>query len=238
MNPQPYIAYFKNLVGDSFDFVETYPASEGFFGWQDRKGEQGIRLYINSGIYYEMLYNNGTTKPIAETQIGDAGELVITNSSGLFRYCMGDVVSIVSHNPIRIIILGRKAETLSVFGEHLLSSETDTVIKNIAAHYHIPVFDYIVCPAPIDSTHKSHHIWYVESDLEKLPENLPLYINQELSKLNMCYRDLYNDGVLTYPEIRLLKPNTILNYYKSKGRTSLQQKLPRLVKEDFDKLRI
>lgn len=238
MNPQPYISYFENLFGGQLDFVESYPASEGFFGWQDRKNEPGIRLYMNDGIYYELLYTNGDTKPITKTQVGDSGELVITTCGGLFRYCMGDLITIVSHQPIRISIIGRKAETLSSFGEHLLSSETDSVIKNAAEYFQIPLFDYIVCPAPIESKIKSHHIWYIETDAENLPENISEFINQQLCKLNIRYRDLYHDGVLIYPEIITLKPNTIMGYYKSKGHIGLQQKLPRLVREDMNKLRI
>ncbi|MDZ4758888.1 MAG: GH3 auxin-responsive promoter family protein [Bacteroidota bacterium] len=230
-SPKPYLNYLQTVFDNTLDFVETYPTSEGFLGWQDRKSETGIRLYVNDGIYFELLYENGRTNPITKTAVGDMGELVITTCSGLFRYCIGDLISVVSLNPIRVIIIGRKSETLSVFGEHLLTSETDTVIKSACEYYKIPMFDYIVSPAPLKDNSKSHHVWMIETDEQTLPENLSAYINGELCKLNMCYRDLYNDGVLACPMIIPIKPSTILNYYKSRGRIGLQQKLPRLLKE-------
>ncbi len=120
MNPLPYIEQFKSILSYQPEYLETYPASEGFFGWQDEPNKD-IRLLVHNGIFYELLTDDikGKCLPLINCVLGDKGELIVTTNAGLFRYKTGDLVEITDINPFRIKILGRSKQTLVGFGEHL-----------------------------------------------------------------------------------------------------------------------
>lgn len=231
MSPKPYLQQLKKLSGGSLDYLESYPSSEGFFGWQDRKDQNGICLNLNDGIYYELLLEDGTTKPMFQVKEGECGELVVTLCNGFFRYAMGDLLRIVSEEPLRVEIIGRKGEYLSVYGEYVLSSQTDEVMRQAALEFNLGFFDYLICPVPPESGNKAAYCWAIETDSEHLPEGLAVFLNQSLGNLNRIYFNLQADGVIGLPEIICLRPGHFLSYFKHLGKVGLQQKLPRLMQD-------
>ena len=235
VNFEPYKAKLLQSIGDSVDMIETFPASEGFFAFQDRVGEEGLLLNTNAGIFYEFIPANeiGTANAQrlslneVETEVNYA--LVITTNAGLWAYNIGDTVRFVSLNPYRIVVTGRTKHFISAFGEHVISEEVDEAIIKTANAQNLRITEFTIAPVINVSGELPYHEWLVE--FETPPADLPAFALQVdiiLRSKNIYYDDLIKGTILQPLKIRVMKKNSFIDYMRSIGRLGGQNKVPRL----------
>ena len=135
VNYEPYRAKFENLIGRKVDSIELYPASEGFFAFQDKQSEKGMLLQLNSGIFYEFVkadefFNENPKRlTIAAVELGVNYVMIISTNAGLWSYNIGDTVEFTSIKPYRVIVSGRIKHFISAFGEHVIGKEVEQAMQ-------------------------------------------------------------------------------------------------------------
>ncbi len=221
--------YFQNKT----DYIETFPASEGFFGIQANTKKDGLFLMPDYGIFYEFIELEKFGTPQAERiTLADVKPdvpyaMIISTNAGLWAYNIGDVVKFLSVNPPIIKVVGRVAHFLSAFGEHVIEEEVNKAIIKAARSSNSVFTDFTV--APKISEKAGNHQWFVE--FEKLPENPETFISEldrTLQTLNPYYKDLRQGNILTLPDVFVLKPNATKEYMKHIGKLGGQNKFPHL----------
>lgn len=237
VNYEPYRVKFESLIGRSVDSIELYPASEGFFAYQDSQKEKGMLLLLNSGIFYEFVkaseFFNENPKRIRinEVELGVNYVMIISTNAGLWAYNIGDTVQFTSLKPYRVIVSGRIKHFISAFGEHVIGKEVEQALQDaVAKTSGIQVNEFTVAPnvTPAEDG-LPYHQWFIE--FEKEPEdleNFALKIDVELQKQNSYYKDLIQGKILQPLKITRLKKDAFHNYMKSQGKLGGQNKLPRL----------
>ena len=227
-----------DTIGKSIDTIELFPASEGFFAFQDTREEQGLLLNTNSGIYFEFipLVNIHEANPIrlnlSQVELGVQYALVINSNAGLWGYNIGDTVKFVSIDPYRIIVTGRVKHFISAFGEHVIGEEVEQALLEVTKQMGVSVVEFTVAPFIQQGEGKSYHEWFIE--FEKEPENLQLFRNEldnQLRKRNTYYDDLISGNILQKLQITYLKKNAFQEYAKSQGKLGGQNKIPRLAND-------
>lgn len=235
VNYEPYRAKFENLIGRKVDSIELFPASEGFFAYQDSQKEQGMLLLLNSGIFYEFIKTEDftTEKPrrytIGEVEIGVNYALIISTNAGLWGYNIGDTIQFTSINPYRVIVSGRLKHYISAFGEHVIGKEVESALKLAMKGTLIQINEFTVAPQITPEIGLPYHEWYIE--FEKEPENLSdfaLTIDLAMRKQNVYYDDLIQGKVLRNLVIKKVKKDGFQDYMKSIGKLGGQNKIPRL----------
>jgi hypothetical protein len=235
VNFEPYRAKFENLIGRKVESIELFPASEGFFAYQDSQKEKGMLLLLNAGIFYEFIKADEffTEKPrrytIGEVEIGINYVLIISTNAGLWGYNIGDTVQFTSTQPYRVIVSGRIKHYISAFGEHVIGKEVEMALQNAMKNTTVSVNEFTVAPQITPSEGLPYHEWCIE--FENAPENLEnfaLAIDQEMRKQNVYYDDLIVGNVLRTLVITKVKKNGFQEYMKSIGKLGGQNKLPRL----------
>jgi phenylacetate-coenzyme A ligase PaaK-like adenylate-forming protein len=235
VNFEPYRAKFENLIGRKVDAIELFPASEGFFAYQDTQKEVGMLLLLNGGIFYEFIKSEDfyTENPkrytIGEVELNTNYVLIISTNAGLWAYNIGDTVQFTCLKPYRIIVSGRIKHYISAFGEHVIGKEVETALKQAMENTNIRVNEFTVAPQinPIEGL--PYHEWFIEFENE--PENIldfALKINHFMRKQNIYYDDLIGGNVLQNLKINQIEKNGFQNYMKSIGKLGGQNKLPRL----------
>ncbi len=235
VNYEPYRAKFENLIGRKVDSIELYPASEGFFAFQDKQGEKGMLLQLNSGIFYEFVEvehffdNNPERITIADVKLGVNYVMIISTTAGLWAYNIGDTVQFTSLKPYRVIVSGRIKHFISAFGEHVIGKEVEQALKEATENTSISVNEFTVAPQinPVEGL--PYHEWFIEFDNE--PENehvLVLALEQSLQQQNSYYLDLIVGKVLRPIKITKIKKDGFQTYMKSIGKLGGQNKIPRL----------
>ena len=152
VNFEPYRSKFENLIGRKVDSVELYPASEGFFAFQDRQNEKGMLLQLNSGIFYEFIEadsffeDNPKRITLKDVQKGVNYVIIISTNAGLWAYNIGDTVQFTSLSPFRIIVSGRIKHFISAFGEHVIAKEVDHALIEAVKASDAQVTEYTVAP--------------------------------------------------------------------------------------------
>lgn len=233
----PYVEQFKTfLPGDDIEYYEVYNASEGYFAVQDRLHTKGMLLLLDNAIYYEFLPLDelDAAKPktlsLEEVEIGQDYCIVISTSSGLWRYKPGDVVRFVSKDPYRIMVSGRTKHYINVFGEEVMVHNTDQALRETCLACGGKVADYTVAPIYMDDQGKGGHEWFVEFESE--PEDLGLFaehLDQKLRAVNSDYdAKRYKDMALQPLTLSKAPINTFHNWLRSKGKIGGQSKIPRL----------
>jgi hypothetical protein len=236
VNFEPYKKKLFDSIGRNIDSIETFPASEGFFAYQDSQRHNGLLLLLNSGIFYEFIpaeevFNpNPTRLSIAEVELDKNYALIINSNAGLWGYNIGDMVKFVSLKPYRLIVTGRVKHFISAFGEHVIGEEVEKALRN-ACKYHpeVAITEFTVAPMVTPDEGLPHHEWLIE--FTQKPANLPAFerrIDQEMRKLNIYYDDLISGGILQTLQITPLQPRAFQEYMKSKGKLGGQNKVPRL----------
>lgn len=236
VNYEPYRSGLEQLVGDSVDSIETYPASEGFIAFQDGKPEEGLLLNSNSGIFFEFVpaseiqNKNPTRLHLGEVELGVNYAIIINNNAGLWAYNIGDTVEFVSLNPYRLRVTGRIKHFISAFGEHVIGKEVDEAIKQISNLTGIRIIEYTVAPQvnPSDGA-LPYHEWFIE--FETPPRDLPQTakkIDEIMTEQNIYYKDLIEGAVLQPLKITVLQRNAFRNFMKDQGKLGGQNKVPRL----------
>ena len=235
VNYEPYRAKFENLIGRKVDAIELFPASEGFFAYQDSQKEKGMLLLLNSGIFYEFVKSeefftkNPKRHTIGEVELNVNYVLIISTNAGLWAYNIGDTVQFTSLKPYRVIVSGRIKHYISAFGEHVIGKEVECALKEAMENSNIRVNEFTVAPKIASNSGLPYHEWFIEFENE--PENLEefaLKIDNEMRKQNSYYDDLIVGKVLKTLVISKVSKNGFQEYMKSIGKLGGQNKIPRL----------
>jgi len=235
VNFEPYKAKLFDSIGQEIDAIETFPASEGFFAFQDSQNEEGLLLNTNSGIFFEFIpageiFNENPTRlSLHDVKIGENYALIINNNAGLWGYNIGDTVKFVSTNPYRIVVTGRIKHFISAFGEHVIGEEVEQSLLKAAQEENLRIIEFTVAPQIAKGEGKSYHDWYIE--FEQMPENLEAFalkVDDNLRRKNIYYDDLIRGGILDTLKINPVRRNGFIDYMKSIGKLGGQNKVPRL----------
>lgn len=238
VNYEPYRAKFENLIGRSVDSIELYPASEGFFAFQDKQNERGMLLQLDSGIFYEFVEaehffeENPTRITIKDVKLGVNYVMIISTTAGLWAYNIGDTVEFTSLRPYRVIVSGRIKHFISAFGEHVIGKEVEQALKEASQNTTIAVNEFTVAPQINPSEGLPYHEWFIEFENE--PENESKFIEdleQSLQKQNSYYFDLIEGKVLRPLIVTHVKKDGFQTYMKSIGKLGGQNKIPRLAND-------
>ncbi len=235
VNFEPYKKKLFESIGRKVDTIELFPASEGFFAFQDSQNAEGLLLNTNSGIYFEFvpaleIFNpNPTRLSLKEVVLGVNYALIISSNAGLWAYNIGDTIKFVSLNPYRIVVSGRTKHFISAFGEHVIGEEVEYALLKAAEEEQIKVTEFTVAPYIQQSGGKSYHEWFIE--FENLPENVLAFakkIDDNLRGKNIYYNDLIVGNILDQLQISIVQKNGFIDYMKSVGKLGGQNKVPRL----------
>lgn len=235
VNFEPYKEKLFESIGKKIDNIELYPASEGFFAFQDSLHVEGLLLNSDSGIFYEFVpvdeisNENPTRLTLKEVELNKNYVLIISSNAGLWAYNIGDTVKFVSRNPYRIVITGRVKHFISAFGEHVISEEVEDALMMAANSENIKVTEFTVAPNVSTSGEKSFHEWFIE--FKNPPQNMEAFADKvdiNLRRKNIYYEDLISGKILHPLKIRMVQNGGFIHYMKSIGKLGGQYKVPRL----------
>lgn len=237
VNFAPYREQFKKLIpSDNMYYLETYNASEGFFGIQDQINSTEMLLMLDYGIYYEFIPIDEVHKEfpkslcLSEVELNKNYAIVISTNAGLWRYMIGDTVKFTSLHPYRIQITGRTKHFINAFGEELIIDNAENALVVACKLTDSIIKDYTAGPVYFGDTHTGGHEWIIE--FEKMPNNVELFketLDAELKKLNSDYEaKRKGDKAMHAPKIHIARKNTFYDWMKSKGKLGGQHKVPRL----------
>ncbi len=236
VNFEPYRAKLMESIGKNIDTVETFPASEGFFAFQDSQNEEGLLLNTNSGIFFEFIpagevFNEKPKRlRLTDVKLGENYALIINSNAGLWGYNIGDTVKFVSLEPYRIVVTGRIKHFISAFGEHVIAEEVEHAMRIASKEHNAQIIEFTVAPmvqTPDGSL--PYHEWLIAFEQE--PDNLPgfaISLNNALRAKNVYYDDLIRGGILQNIRITVLQPKAFIEYMRSIGKLGGQNKVPRL----------
>lgn len=235
VNYEPYRSKFENLIGRSVDSIELYPASEGFFAYQDKQLEKGMLLQLNSGIFYEFVkadefYDESPKRiSIENVELGVNYVMIISTNAGLWAYNIGDTIEFTSLKPYRVIVTGRIKHFISAFGEHVIGKEVERAMQEGIKELDGRISEFTVAPQINPPEGLPYHEWFIEfekepSDLDKLAAR----IDASLIEQNTYYHDLIEGKILQPLKISVVKRDGFKSYMKSVGKLGGQNKLPRL----------
>jgi len=235
VNYEPYRAKFENLIGRKVDSIELFPASEGFFAYQDSQKEKGMLLLLNSGIFYEFIKadefhtENPKRHTIGEVELGVNYVLILSSNAGLWAYNIGDTIQFTSLKPYRIIVSGRIKHYISAFGEHVIGKEVEAALQEAMEGTEVRVNEFTVAPQINPKDGLPYHEWFIEFENEpNNPDEFALKIDAAMRKQNVYYDDLIVGHVLRTVVITKVPKNGFQDYMKSIGKLGGQNKLPRL----------
>ncbi len=235
VNFEPYRAKFENLIGRKVDTIELFPASEGFFAYQDKPNDPGLLLLLNAGIFYEFIPADAFYSPnpprltIGQVELGVNYVLIISTNAGLWGYNIGDTIQFTSLKPYKIIVSGRIKHFISAFGEHVIGKEVEQALSVAVQQHAVRVNEFTVAPQITPATGLPYHEWFIE--FEQAPQNMDAFaqtIEAELRKQNSYYDDLIVGNVLRRLVITTVAPQGFQVYMKSIGKLGGQNKIPRL----------
>ena len=237
VNYEPYRQSLKKLVGKEIDSIEYYPASEGFFAYQDSQTKKGLLLQLNSGIFYEFIEIDEMTKKepkrltVNDAELNVNYVLVVSSNAGLWAYNTGDTVSFVSLKPCRIVVTGRYKHFISAFGEHVIGSEVEKALKHAVDKTELIVNEFTVAPMINSKTGPPFHEWWIEFNSLPSSKSLAKFekkLDIKLQTLNIYYKDLIEGKILKPLQIVVVKKGGFKAYMKKEGKLGGQNKLPRL----------
>ena len=235
VNYEPYRAKFENLIGRKVPSIELFPASEGFFAYQDSQHEKGMLLLLNAGIFYEFIKSedffneNPRRYTISEVELNLNYVLIISTNAGLWGYNIGDTIQFTSLKPYRAIVSGRIKHYISAFGEHVIGKEVETALQEATKGTSIRVNEFTVAPQITPTEGLPYHEWFIEFENE--PDDLVLFataIDEAMRKQNSYYNDLIVGNVLQKVIVTKVVKNGFQEYMKSIGKLGGQNKIPRL----------
>ncbi|MFD1628558.1 GH3 auxin-responsive promoter family protein [Pseudopedobacter beijingensis] len=240
VNFEPYQEQFASLVPNpSMYYLETYNASEGFFGIQDHSTEKDLLLMLDYGIYYEFIPMEEIDKEypkalsLHEVELDKNYAIVISTNGGLWRYMIGDTVKFTSLNPHRIKITGRTKHFINAFGEEVIIDNAEKALTKACAETNALIQDYTACPIYFKGKDVGGHEWVIE--FEKHPNEFDRFIDildNTLREVNSDYdAKRFKDMALKRPTVHKAPQGTFYNWLKSKGKLGGQHKVPRLANE-------
>ena len=235
VNYEPYRSKFESLIGRKIDSVELYPASEGFFAFQDRQNEPGMLLQLDSGMFYEFIVADTffeaspTRLTLKDVKIGVNYVIIISTNAGLWAYNIGDTVQFTSLAPFRVIVSGRIKHFISAFGEHVIAKEVEHALLSALKTTEVSVSEFTVAPQIEPLEGLPYHEWFIE--FENSPSNIEDFATQidaALQSQNSYYLDLIQGKVLQPLKITPVQKGGFQNYMKTIGKLGGQNKTPRL----------
>ncbi len=235
VNFEPYKTKLYESIGKNIDCIELFPASEGFFAFQDSQTEEGLLLNTNSGIFFEFIpapeISNEKPKRVTlkDVQKGVNYVLIVSSNAGLWAYNTGDTIKFVSLEPYRLVVTGRIKHFISAFGEHVIGEEVEGSLLKAANEEGIHIKEFTVAPMISQDGSKSFHEWFIE--FETPPANMEAFIKKvdnQLREKNVYYNDLVSGNILDHLTIRVIKKGGFIEYMKSIGKLGGQNKVPRL----------
>ena len=233
--------YEKLITSPNMHYMETYNASEGFFGIQDDPNDKSMLLMLDYDVFYEFQ-EMGTDNivPLWGVEKGKNYAMLISTSCGLWRYMIGDTVKFTSTNPYKFIISGRTKSFINAFGEELIVDNAEQGLKYACEKTGAQVLEYTAAPVFMDQNAKCRHQWLIE--FSKAPESIEVFadiLDRKLQELNSDYEaKRYKDITLQHLEIIAARPNLFNDWLKAKGKLGGQHKVPRLSnsREHIDQL--
>ncbi|MCD8399126.1 GH3 auxin-responsive promoter family protein [Tenacibaculum finnmarkense] len=235
VNFEPYKNKFEALIGKKVDYIELYPASEGFIAYQDTQTEKGMLLQLNSGIFYEFIpaaefYDENPTRIcLKDVKLGVNYVIILNTSAGLWGYNIGDTVEFTSLKPYRIKVTGRIKHFISAFGEHVIGKEVEKALNDAIIGTKTNISEFTVAPQVNPESGLPYHEWFIEFENE--PENLAelaIKIDASMQHQNVYYFDLIAGKILQPLIIRKVKKGGFHEYMKSIGKFGGQNKIPQL----------
>ena len=235
VNYEPYKAKLIDSIGRNIDTIELFPASEGFFAFQDSQKEKGMLLNTNSGIFFEFVRVNELQKAdpkrltLKDIKVGENYAMIITSNAGLWAYNIGDTVKFLSADPYRIVVTGRIKHYISAFGEHVIVEEAEYAILKTTTDENIRINEFTVAPYVAADKGKSYHEWFIE--FEEVPHDLSKFaqrLDANLRNKNAYYDDLVKGNILDVLKITPVQKDGFKNYMKSVGKLGGQNKVPKL----------
>ncbi|TAL65190.1 MAG: GH3 auxin-responsive promoter family protein [Bacteroidetes bacterium] len=233
----PYREQFKKLIiGDQMNYMETYNASEGFFGIQDDLGRNDMLLMLDYGIFYEFIpadkinISSPPVYTIGEVEKGVNYVIIISTNGGLWRYMMGDTIIFTCLDPCRFIISGRTKHFINVFGEEVIVDNADKALDCACKTTGAVIAEYTAGPVFMNISSKGSHEWIIE--FEKEPSDFNLFVDildNSLKSVNSDYEaKRYKDLNLVKPVARSVPKGTFNKWLKSRNKFGGQNKVPRL----------
>lgn len=235
VNFSPYRSKLMDSIGRKIDTLETFPASEGFFAYQDTLEGNGMLLNTDSGIFFEFVpaheifHEQPTRLSLGDVKIGENYALIINNNAGLWGYNIGDTVKFVSINPYRLVVTGRIKHFISAFGEHVIGEEVEYSLMKAAEETGAKVVEFTVAPFVAQREGASYHEWFIE--FEETPPDLQQFsrlVDHYMRSKNIYYDDLIKGNILQELVVRPLRKGAFIDYMKMQGKLGGQNKVPRL----------
>jgi hypothetical protein len=233
----PYREQYKKLIsGEQMNYMETYNASEGFFGIQDDPLRSDMLLMLDYGIFYEfipvekMSNANAPVYTVSEVETGVNYAMVISTNGGLWRYMMGDTIVFTSLDPYRFRITGRTKHFINVFGEEVIVDNADKALEIACRETDAVISEYTAGPVFMNTSAKGSHEWIIE--FERAPSELNKFItalDETLKSVNSDYEaKRFKDLNLILPVVRPVPRGTFNKWLKAKDKLGGQNKVPRL----------
>ena len=233
----PYREQYQHLIPSAgMHYMETYNASEGFFGLQDNPNDPAMSLMIDYGVFYEFIpmeeldNEHPTVLPLWDIEVGKNYAMVISTCCGLWRYLIGDTIKFTQKNPYKFIITGRTKFFINAFGEELIVDNAEKGLAEACAKTGAQVQEYTAAPVFMDEHGKCRHQWLIE--FSKEPEDINTFasiLDQALQKINSDYEaKRYKDITLQPLEIIKARNGVFNDWLKQKGKLGGQHKIPRL----------
>ena len=228
----PYREQYKRLItSPNMHYMETYNASEGFFGIQDDPNDKSMLLMLDYGVFYEFIpMDGGDPVPLWSVETGKNYAMVISTSCGLWRYEIGDTIQFTSTNPYKFIISGRTKHFINAFGEELIVDNAEQGLAYACEQTGAEVLEYTAAPVFMDEKAKCRHQWLIE--FSKRPQDLQQFatlLDKHLQEINSDYEaKRYKDITLQHLEIVEARPNLFNDWLKLRGKLGGQHKVPRL----------
>jgi len=234
---EPYRKQFNRLIpSPTVSYLESFNASEGFFGIQDIIGQQDMLLMLDYGIFFEFLpmdeIDSENPNPISleDVEPGINYALIISTNAGLWRYMLGDTVCFTETYPFRFTITGRTKSFINVFGEELMVANSDKALSIACNQTNSLITDYTAGPVFMTETHQGGHEWLIE--FEHAPENMHVFaveLDNALKSVNSDYEAKRVGNLnLNFPVVHAMPKGTFYTWLKSKNKLGGQHKIPRL----------
>ena len=238
----PYRKQYEQLItSPRMHYMETYNASEGFFGIQDDPTDKSMLLMLDYGVFYEFIpMDGGDPVPLWGVETGKNYAMVISTSCGLWRYEIGDTVQFTSTNPYKFIISGRTKHFINAFGEELIVDNAEQGLAYACEQTGAEVLEYTAAPVFMDANAKCRHQWLIE--FSKRPQDMQQFadlLDKRLQEINSDYEaKRYKDITLQHLEIIEARQNLFNDWLKLRGKLGGQHKVPRLSnsRESIDQL--
>ena len=233
----PYRNQYEQLItSPKMQYMETYNASEGFFGIQDDPNDKSMLLMLDYGVFYEFIpleeidQDDAHVIPLEDVELDRNYAMVITTSCGLWRYMIGDTVKFTSKKPYKFMITGRTKYYINAFGEELIMENAEKGLAYACEHSGAQISEYTVAPVYMDANAKCCHQWLIE--FTKEPDTMEHFANlldQKLQEVNSDYEaKRSHDVTLQHLEVVKARPNLFNDWLKSKQKLGGQHKVPRL----------